>query len=162
CRTGRAASRRRPGMARPVRNPAGLEPSPTHTHPLSARANGCMRTRLLIEEEGAKSRDGRGLAHFISNRRRRTMTMQTVSLSSLEAGRSNPRKAMDRNAIEGLAASIRNDGLLQNLVVRPVKGKGQHYRIVSGERRYRALKLLQERGELDGDFAVPVEIRSSL
>jgi ParB-like chromosome segregation protein Spo0J len=31
---------------------------------------------------------------------------------------------MDRNSLEGLAASIRNDGLLQNLVVRPVKGKG--------------------------------------
>jgi ParB/RepB/Spo0J family partition protein len=88
--------------------------------------------------------------------------MQTVSLSSLEPGRGNPRKAMDRNGLEGLAASIRNDGLLQNLVVRPVKGKGQHYRVVSGERRYRALKLLQERGELDGDFAVPVEIRVSL
>jgi len=52
------------------------------------------------------------------------MTMQTVSLSSLEPGRRNPRKAMDRSSLEGLAASIRNDGLLQNLVVRPVKGKG--------------------------------------
>src|SRR5215470_2972597 len=90
------------------------------------------------------------------------MTMQIVSLSSLEPGRSNPRKAMDRNALGGLAASIRNDGLLQNLVVKPVKGKGEHYRIVSGERRFRALKLLQERGELDGDFAVPVEIRPGL
>jgi ParB family chromosome partitioning protein len=69
---------------------------------------------------------------------------------------------MDRRSLEGLAASIRNDGLLQNLVVSPVKGKGQHYRIVSGERRYRALKLLQERGDLAGDFAVPVEIRVSL
>jgi ParB family chromosome partitioning protein len=69
---------------------------------------------------------------------------------------------MDRNGIEGLAASIRNDGLLQNLVVKPISGKGKHYRIVSGERRYRALKLLQERGEVDGDFAVPVEIRTSL
>ena len=90
------------------------------------------------------------------------MTLKTVSLSSLEPGRGNPRKAMDRNGLEGLAASIRNDGLLQNLVVRPVKGKREHYRIVSGERRYRALKLLQERGEVDGDFAVPVEIRASL
>ena len=36
-----------------------------------------------------------------------------------------------------LAASIRNDGLLQNLVVRPVKGKGQHYRTVGGEHRCR-------------------------
>jgi ParB family chromosome partitioning protein len=88
--------------------------------------------------------------------------MQTVSLSSLQPSRSNPRKMMDRRSLEGLAASIRNDGLLQNLVVSPLKGKGQHYRIVSGERRFRALKLLQQRGELDGDFAVAVEIRSSL
>ena len=77
------------------------------------------------------------------------MTLQTVSLSTLEPGRINPRKARDRSGLEGLAASIRNDGLLQNLVVRPVKGKRQHYRIVSGERRYRALKLLEQRGELD-------------
>jgi ParB family chromosome partitioning protein len=90
------------------------------------------------------------------------MTMQTVSLSSLEPGRGNPRKATDRRSLEGLAASIRNDGLLQNLVVSPVKGKGQNYRIVSSERRFRALKLLQERGDLDEDFAVPVEIRVSL
>jgi ParB family transcriptional regulator, chromosome partitioning protein len=90
------------------------------------------------------------------------MTVQTVSLSSLEPGRGNPRKAMDRTSLEGLAASIRNDGLLQNLVVKPVKSKDEHYRIVNGERRYRALKLLEQRGELDGDFAVPVEIRDHL
>jgi ParB family chromosome partitioning protein len=90
------------------------------------------------------------------------MTMPTVSSSSLEPGRGNPRKAMDRNGLEGLAASIRNDGLLQNLVVRPVKSKGEHYRIIAGGRRYRALKLLEERCELDGDFAVPVEARARL
>jgi hypothetical protein len=42
--------------------------------------------------------------------------------------------------------------------IAPVKGKGHHYRIVGGERRFRALKLLQERGEVPEDFAVPVEI----
>jgi ParB/RepB/Spo0J family partition protein len=46
---------------------------------------------------------------------------------------------------------------LQNLVVS--RGKGRRYRIVSGERRYRALKLLEERGEIAGDYAVKVEIR---
>jgi ParB family transcriptional regulator, chromosome partitioning protein len=69
---------------------------------------------------------------------------------------------MDRNGIESLAASIRTDGLLHNLVVRPVGGEGEHYRIIAAKRRHRALKLLQERGEVDGDYAVPVEIRSSL
>ena len=94
------------------------------------------------------------------------MTMQTVSLSSLEPSRGNPRKAMDRKTIEGLAASIKTDGLLQNLVVSPLKGQrggnGKHYQVVSGERQLRALRLLQERGELAEDFAVPVEIRSDL
>ena len=82
------------------------------------------------------------------------MSLQTISLSALQPGRGNPRKVIDRDSLEGLAASIRNDGLLQNLVVSPVKGKGEHYRIVSDERRYRALKLLQERGEVDEDFGL--------
>ena len=37
------------------------------------------------------------------------MTLQTVTLSSLEPSRSNPRKRMDKGSIEGLATSIRND-----------------------------------------------------
>jgi len=52
------------------------------------------------------------------------MTMQSVSLSALEASTANPRRKFDRKTIEGLAASIRTDGLLHNLVVSPVKGTG--------------------------------------
>ena len=49
-------------MARPVRNPAGLEPAPTHTHPLSARANGCMRTSLArLWRDQARSEEAREL-----------------------------------------------------------------------------------------------------
>jgi hypothetical protein len=72
-------------MARPVRNPADLEPAPTHTHPLSARSTGASAPGFLLKK-GQKRRDGRRLAHFISNRKRKTMTPQTVSLSSLEPG----------------------------------------------------------------------------
>jgi len=49
------------------------------------------------------------------------MNLQSVSLSALEASAANPRRKFDRKAIEGLAASIRNDGLLHNLVVKPVR-----------------------------------------
>jgi hypothetical protein len=68
------------------------------------------------------------------------MTMQSVSLSALEASAANPRRTIDRKTIEGLAASIRTDGLLHNLVVSPVKGKGksQRFQIVSGARRFHA------------------------
>jgi ParB family chromosome partitioning protein len=64
-------------------------------------------------------------------------------------------------SLEGLAASIQADGLLQNLVVAPAKGKNR-YRIISGERRFRALKLLAERGVISADHEVPVEIRAGL
>src|SRR5690606_18771913 len=69
------------------------------------------------------------------------MSMQTVSLSQLVPSKANPRKAFDAKSLEGLAASIRTDGVLQNLVVKPVNGKGKRYAIITGERRYRALKL---------------------
>lgn len=90
------------------------------------------------------------------------MTIETVPLASIQPPTSNPRSAIEAGALKGLAASIRQDGLLQNLVVRAVKGKGKRYRIVSGERRFRALKLLREQGDIAEDYAVPVEIRSGL
>jgi ParB-like nuclease domain len=76
--------------------------------------------------------------------------LQSVSLSALQPAVANPRRKIDRKAIEGLAASIRTDGVLHNLVVSPVKGKGrkERYQIVSGSRCFEALRLLQERGEL--------------
>jgi ParB/RepB/Spo0J family partition protein len=88
--------------------------------------------------------------------------LQSVSLSVLEAAAANPRRKIDRKAIEGLAASIRNDGLLHNLVVKPVQGKRNRFEIVVGERRFQALKLLEDRGELPDDFSVPVEVRDEL
>ena len=89
------------------------------------------------------------------------MSIETVPLSSLQPPTANPRTTFDAAALDGLAASIKADGLLQNLVVAPAKGKGR-YRVVSGERRYRALKLLAERGDIDVDYEIPVEIRTGL
>ncbi len=88
------------------------------------------------------------------------MSLRSVPLSTLSPSRSNPRRKVDHAAIEGLAASIKTDGVLQNLVVEP-NGEGK-YRIVSGHRRFLALKLLKRRKTIDGDFKVPVEIRKDL
>ncbi len=88
------------------------------------------------------------------------MTIQTIPLNKLTAAEGgNPRRSMDAAALEGLAASIKADGLLQNLVVRKA---GRKFRIVSGERRYRALSLLAERGDIEKDHPVPVEVRGDL
>lgn len=60
----------------------------------------------------------------------------------------NPRKTFDDEALEQLAASIAQQGLLQNLVIR-LRPDGQGYWIVAGERRWRALTILAERGQWD-------------
>jgi ParB/RepB/Spo0J family partition protein len=90
------------------------------------------------------------------------MTIQSIPLSSILPPDGNPRTAIDQAGIESLAASIQADGLLQNLVVAPLKSRKPRYRLISGERRYRALKLLEERGALPNDHAVPVDIRTGL
>ena len=55
--------------------------------------------------------------------------LQSVSLSALQPAAANPRRKIDRKAIEGLAASIRTDGLLHNLVVKPVQGKRNRFAV---------------------------------
>lgn len=56
-----------------------------------------------------------------------------------------PRKHFDPVLLEELARSIKAEGLLQPITVRPLGGK--RYEIVAGERRWRAHKLLAERGD---------------
>lgn len=66
-----------------------------------------------------------------------------ISLDAIVRDENQPRKHFDEEAIEALATSIRHEGLVQNIVVRPV-GDGK-FKIVAGERRYRAFKKLAEK-----------------
>ena len=52
--------------------------------------------------------------------------------------KNQPRKLFDKSTLEELAQSIRENGVLQPILVRQI---GNNYQIVSGERRYRASKL---------------------
>ena len=61
-----------------------------------------------------------------------------LPLESIRPNPFQPRRAFDQAALEELAASIRSQGLLQPLVVRPAEGG---YEIVAGERRLRACQL---------------------
>lgn len=67
----------------------------------------------------------------------------TLPLSALQAGKYQPRIKMDQTAINELADSIRKQGLLQAILVRPIKNgpPGVDYEIIAGERRFRASKL---------------------
>lgn len=82
----------------------------------------------------------------------------SVPFSALLAPKGNPRRAFDKKAIKGLAQSIKRDGVLQNLVVRP-EGKGT-YRVLAGKRRFLALKHLTDQGEIDHGYRVPIRLVS--
>lgn len=64
--------------------------------------------------------------------------VKTVALSQLQANPDQPRRQFDQEALEELAASIKEHGLLQPIVVVP---KNNRYEIVAGERRFRASGL---------------------
>jgi len=61
-----------------------------------------------------------------------------LPVEGIEANPHQPRKVMDANALEELAASIRANGVLQPILVRKV---GAGYELVAGERRLRASKI---------------------
>ena len=63
-------------------------------------------------------------------------TVQTMPISRVEPRKDQPRREFDPAAIEELAASIREYGLIQPITVRPLD-KG-YYQIIAGERRWRA------------------------
>ena len=65
--------------------------------------------------------------------------IQKIALSDLMANKGQPRQFFDDTALEELAASIREHGILQPLVVTPQEGG--KYRIIAGERRWRAAQL---------------------
>ncbi len=74
----------------------------------------------------------------------------TLTVESLQPGKYQPRGEMDEAALAELALSIKNQGLLQPLVVREISSG--HYEIIAGERRWRACQLA-------GMSDVPVIVR---
>jgi ParB family chromosome partitioning protein len=66
-----------------------------------------------------------------------------LPVGALQAGKYQPRTRMDEGALNELADSIRGQGLLQAILVRPISdGKnGVQYEIIAGERRFRAAQL---------------------
>ncbi|HOM12417.1 MAG TPA: ParB/RepB/Spo0J family partition protein [Rubrivivax sp.] len=65
----------------------------------------------------------------------------TLRLAQLHTGRYQPRTRMDEGALYELAESIKSQGVMQPVLVRPLAGSGADYEIIAGERRVRAAKL---------------------
>ena len=70
-------------------------------------------------------------------------TQATARLDQLRPGKYQPRTRMDDASLAELAASIKEQGLMQAILVRPVATDGgkNRYEIIAGERRWRAAKI---------------------
>lgn len=67
--------------------------------------------------------------------------LRSLSVSDLQPGKYQPRTRMDPGSLEELAASIKAQGVMQPVLVRPL-GYGR-YEIIAGERRWRAAQLAE-------------------
>ena len=89
---------------------------------------------------------GRGLAALLGEEIEETSAAEsaplrpdrTVAIDALRPGRSQPRRRFDEEALEALAQSIRERGMLQPIIARRIEGVSGSYEIVAGERRWRA------------------------
>lgn len=85
--------------------------------------------------------------------------MQNIALKSLEhSDKFNVRKTNKDKNISELVASIKNHGLLENLLV--IKAKKNKFEVVAGGRRLLALNQLQKEGFLKNEYQVPCEVVS--
>ena len=85
--------------------------------------------------------------------------IQSVKVKNLSLSKDNVRKSNREVGIDSLAANIAAQGLLQNLVVTPLKKAGT-FTVKAGGRRLRALQRLIEQGALPADHTVPVLVLS--
>ena len=85
---------------------------------------------------------GRGLGALLGDAALRTDTsenLQSLPISQVECNANQPRKRFDDEALDELADSIREHGILQPLTVRRLATG--YYQIIAGERRWRAARL---------------------
>ena len=96
-----------------------------------------------MAEEGTRSRLGRGLAALIGDVGDespvdRPRGQRRLPTGSLRPNARNPRREFPNAELDELAASLRERGIIQPIVVRAMRGVADGYEIVAGERRWRA------------------------
>ncbi|MCX7178724.1 MAG: ParB/RepB/Spo0J family partition protein [Proteobacteria bacterium] len=83
---------------------------------------------------------GRGLGALLdANTGPESTRQDTLKIGMLQPGKYQPRTRMDPDSLNELAASIKLQGIMQPILVRPVAG--EKYEIIAGERRWRAAQM---------------------
>ena len=103
-----------------------------------------MNPRELAMADEARSRLGRGLASLIGDvggesvQTERPRAQRKVPIEFLKPNPRNPRRTFSEEELSELTDSIRQHGIIQPIVVRPVRGVQDRFEIIAGERRWRA------------------------
>src|SRR5271167_4453715 len=97
----------------------------------------------VMAEDGSRSRLGRGLAALIGDvggesPAERPRGQRRLPTGSLRPNARNPRRTFAAAELDELAASLRERGIIQPIVVRMLRGAADMYEIIAGERRWRA------------------------
>jgi ParB family chromosome partitioning protein len=96
-----------------------------------------------MADDASRSRLGRGLAALIGEvsaeaSSERPRGQRRLATGALRPNARNPRRVFSNTELDELAASLRERGIIQPIVARPVRGATDAYEIIAGERRWRA------------------------
>src|SRR3954469_20501611 len=107
-----------------------------------------MSSRGLAMADEARSRLGRGLASLIGDvggeavqTERPGRAQRKVPIEFIKPNPRNPRRTFADAELAELVSSIKQHGVIQPIVVRPVKGSNDRFEIIAGERRWRASQI---------------------
>ncbi|MFQ5844493.1 MAG: ParB/RepB/Spo0J family partition protein [Planctomycetota bacterium] len=101
----------------------------------------------MSAEESRRRQLGRGLSALFGAEEadyaelERERAGATVAVEFLRPGRFQPRHRFDEEEIKGLVDSVRENGILQPILVRRAADSAERYEIIAGERRWRAAQL---------------------
>jgi ParB family transcriptional regulator, chromosome partitioning protein len=121
-----------------------------------------LKSRELAMADEGRSRLGRGLASLIGDvgepkQAERPRSHRKVPIEFVKPNPRNPRRNFSDAELRELADSVKQHGIIQPIVVRPVRGAQDRYEIIAGERRWRASQL----AGLHEVPIVPVEVSDS-
>jgi len=99
--------------------------------------------KAAMADDASRSRLGRGLAALIGEvsaeaSAERPRGQRRLPTGALRPNARNPRRTFSNTELDELVASLRERGIIQPIVARPVRGASDAYEIIAGERRWRA------------------------
>ncbi len=85
---------------------------------------------------------GSGLSSLLGEEvEKKSENLKMIPIEFIKPGPWQPRKIFDKIELESLSSSIKNQGIIQPVILKPVKNSNDEYFLIAGERRWRACQL---------------------